>query len=84
MFDVIQFSSLGEFLNMGGYAFNVWAVYALFVVFFSVNLYYPLMRKRQIFSEQKRRLIVNKEMYPQNDDNSEVENVARPVGGEDV
>lgn len=84
MFDVIQFSSLGEFLNMGGYAFNVWAVYALFVVFFSVNLYYPLMRKRQIFGEQKRRLIVNKEMHTQNDDNSEVENLARHVGGEDL
>ena len=84
MFDVIQFSSLGEFLNMGGYAFNVWTVYALFVVFFSVNLYYPLMRKRQIFGEQKRRLIVNKEMHTQNDDNSEVENLARHVGGEDL
>ena len=84
MFDVIQFSSLGEFLNMGGYAFNVWTVYALFVVFFSVNLYYPLMRKRQIFGEQKRRLIVNKEMHTQNDDNSKVENVARHVGGEDL
>ena len=84
MFDVIQFSSLGEFLNMGGYAFNVWAVYALFVVFFSVNLYYPLMRKRQIFGEQKRRVIVNKEMHTQNDDNSEVENLARHVGGEDL
>ena len=80
----MQFSSLGEFLNMGGYAFNVWAVYALFVVFFSVNLYYPLMRKRQIFGEQKRRLIVNKEMHTQNDDNSEVENLARHVGGEDL
>ena len=84
MFDVIQFSSLGEFLNMGGYAFNVWAVYALFVVFFSVNLYYPLMRKRHIFSEQKRRLIVNKEMHPKNDDDKEIENLATHVGGEDV
>ena len=59
MFDVIQFSSLGEFLNMGGYAVNVWAVYALFVVFFSVNLYYPLMRKRHIFSEQKRLSLIH-------------------------
>ena len=84
MFDAIQFSSLGEFLNMGGYAFNVWAVYALFVVFFSVNLYYPLMRKRHIFSEQKRRLIVNKEMHPKNDDNKEIEKPATHVGGEDV
>ena len=84
MFDVIQFSSLGEFLNMGGYAFNVWAVYALFVVFFSVNLYYPLMQKKHIFSEQKRRLIVNKEMHPKNDDNKEVGNLATHVEGEDV
>ena len=71
MFDVIQFSSLGEFLNMGGYAFNVWAVYALFVVFFSVNLYYPLMQKKS-------------HLDPKNDDNKEVENLATHVGGEDV
>ena len=83
MFDVIQFSSLGEFLNMGGYAFNVWAVYVLFMALFSVSLYYPLMRKRQIFSEQKRRLSINKETLPQND-NNEGKNLTTGVGGEEV
>jgi len=29
-------------------------------------------------------LIVNKEMHPKNDDNTEVENLATHVGGEDV
>ncbi len=83
MFDVIQFSSLGEFLNMGGYAFNVWAVYVLFMALFSVSLYYPLMRKRQIFSEQKRRLSINKETLPQND-NNEGKNLTTGVAGEEV
>lgn len=56
MFDSIQFSSITEFLEMGGYAFNVWTVYALFVVFFLINIYHPLQRKKQILKEQKRRL----------------------------
>jgi heme exporter protein D len=56
MFDSIQFSSMTEFLEMGGYAFNVWTVYALFVVFFLINIYHPLLRKKQILKEQKRRL----------------------------
>ena len=81
MFDLIQFSSVGEFLNMGGYAVNVWLVYALFAMFFSVNLTYPLIRKRQIVLEQKRRLILNKEIVPQNEDNNEVENLTFRVGG---
>jgi len=56
MFESIQFSSITEFLAMGGYAFNVWTVYALFVVFFLINIYHPLLRKKQILKEQKRRL----------------------------
>lgn len=61
MFESIQFASLSEFLSMGGYAFNVWSVYMLFLLFFSINLYLPLFRRKQIIREQKRRLIVNKE-----------------------
>ena len=61
MIKTIQFSSLGEFFDMGGYAFNVWSVYALFFLFFFINLYFPLLKRKQIIREQKRRLIVNKE-----------------------
>jgi len=59
MFDAIQFSSFSEFIHMGGYAFNVWTVYGLFVVFLAVNLYLPLRSRKQIIREQKRRLVVN-------------------------
>lgn len=61
MIEIIQFSSLGEFFDMGGYAFNVWSVYALFLLFFFINLYFPLLKRKQIIREQKRRSIVNKE-----------------------
>ncbi len=56
MFDGIQFNSLGEFLAMGGYAFNVWSVYALFVIFLVANLALPLRKRRRILREQQRRL----------------------------
>lgn len=62
MIAIIQFSSLSEFLSMGGYAFNVWSVYALFFMFFFINLYFPLLKRKKIVREQKRRLIVNKEV----------------------
>ncbi len=44
----LQFDSLQEFLAMGGYAFNVWSVYALFAVFVFANLALPLRRRRLI------------------------------------
>ena len=56
MFDELQFSSLGEFLAMGGYAFNVWSVYALFAIFLTANLAFPLRRRRRILREQRRRI----------------------------
>ncbi len=55
LIDAIKFSSLGEFLHMGGYAFNVWSVYALFLLFVFVNLYFPLLRKNQIMRRQRKR-----------------------------
>ena len=57
----LQFSSLGEFFSMGNYAFNVWSVYALFAAFFVINIYFPLLRRKQILKEQKRRLILSTE-----------------------
>ncbi|MEX0618082.1 MAG: heme exporter protein CcmD [Pseudohongiellaceae bacterium] len=55
----LQFNNFGEFLDMGGYAFNVWTVYALFAVFILANLLIPLRRRKQIIRELKRRRIVN-------------------------
>jgi heme exporter protein D len=66
MFDSIQFSSFSEFLQMGGYAFNVWSVYALFILFLAANLYLPLRRKKQIMRDLKRRLLLNQEQPPSN------------------
>lgn len=56
MLDGIQFNSLGEFLAMGGYAFNVWSVYVLFAIFLVANLALPLRKRRRILREQQRRL----------------------------
>jgi heme exporter protein CcmD len=61
MIDAIQFSSFSEFLDMGGYAFNVWSVYGLFGIFVAANLYFPLRKRARIVREQKRRLILIEE-----------------------
>ena len=51
----IQFSSVSEFLDMGGYAFNVWSVYAIFALFITVNLVFPILRKKKILRDLKKR-----------------------------
>ena len=52
----IQFSSLSEFLAMGGsYTFHIWSVYLLFAIFISYNLLQPRLAHRQFIREQKRR-----------------------------
>jgi len=56
MISAIEFSSFSEFLNMGGYAFNVWAVYGLFFVFIAANLVAPVLKRKSILKEQSRRL----------------------------
>ena len=53
MFEAIQFSSLREFFEMGGYAFNVWSVYAIFGVFVGVNTFLPIIRREKIIKELK-------------------------------
>ena len=55
MIEAIQFSSFGEFLNMGGYAFNVWSVYLLFAIFLSINLVAPIRKRKLIMRNLKRR-----------------------------
>lgn len=56
MISGIEFSSFSEFLNMGGYAFNVWAVYGLFSAFIAINLVAPMIKRKSILKEQSRRL----------------------------
>ncbi|MDO9476454.1 MAG: heme exporter protein CcmD [Pseudohongiella sp.] len=52
----LQFSSLSEFLQMGGvYTFHIWTVYLLFAIFIGYNLIQPRMARRQFIREQKRR-----------------------------
>ncbi|MDP6096656.1 MAG: heme exporter protein CcmD [Gammaproteobacteria bacterium] len=80
MLDAIQFSSFSEFLDMGGYAFNVWSVYALFIIFLVVNLLLPIRKKKQILQEQKRRLIVNREMQKNNQGAKGLDNLTDAVG----
>ena len=55
MIEAIQFASFSDFLDMGGYAFNVWSVYALFLVFLTVNLVGPIRKRKQIMRNLRRR-----------------------------
>jgi heme exporter protein CcmD len=58
-----QFSSLSEFLQMGGvYTFHIWAVYLLFAVFIGYNLLQPKMVRRHFLREQKRRAARDEEL----------------------
>jgi len=69
MLDAIQFSSFAEFIDMGGYGFNVWSVYALFAVFIAINLIMPLRKKEKIIRQLKRRALIDAEI--QNEDSTE-------------
>jgi heme exporter protein D len=68
MLDAIQFSSWAEFIDMGGYGFNVWSVYALFVILVVVNLILPWRKKQKIVRQLKRRLTLEAEI--QSEDSS--------------
>jgi heme exporter protein D len=54
MLSTIQFSSFSDFIDMGGYAFNVWAVYGLFAIFLVANLWLPLIKRKSIIRNLKR------------------------------
>tara|TARA_R110002073_G_scaffold317094_1_gene490358 strand:+ start:243 stop:455 length:213 start_codon:yes stop_codon:yes gene_type:complete len=62
MLDAIQFSSFAEFVDMGGYGFNVWSVYALFAIFIAINLILPLRKKDRIIRQLKRRIAIDAEI----------------------
>lgn len=59
MFEAIQFASFSEFIDMGGYGFNVWSVYAVFTIFIAVNLIAPVRKRKQIVKDLKRRAVLN-------------------------
>ena len=62
MLDAIQFSSFAEFIDMGGYGFNVWSVYGLFAIFVAVNLVLPLRKKQKLLRQLKRRMMLEEEI----------------------
>jgi heme exporter protein D len=67
MLDAIQFASFAEFLDMGGYGFNVWSVYAIFAVFVAANLILPIRKKKRIVHQLRRRLVVEAEVQRNSD-----------------
>tara|TARA_B110000858_G_scaffold162625_2_gene187815 strand:- start:5146 stop:5361 length:216 start_codon:yes stop_codon:yes gene_type:complete len=71
MLDAIQFSSFAEFVDMGGYGFNVWSVYALFAIFVAVNLILPLRKKQKIVRQLKRRMTLDAEIGNEEDSKGE-------------
>jgi heme exporter protein D len=71
MLDAIQFSSWAEFIDMGGYGFNVWSVYALFVILVVVNLILPWRKKQKIVRQLKRRLTLEAEIQSEDSSNGD-------------
>jgi heme exporter protein CcmD len=61
----LQFSSLGEFFQMGIYTFHVWSVYLLFAIFISYNLVSPRLQRKQFIREQQRRATRDAELATQ-------------------
>jgi len=52
----VSFESFAAFIDMGGHGLYVWMSYAIELVVIVMNIVNPLMQKRQIFTEQARRL----------------------------
>jgi len=71
MLDAIQFSSWAEFVDMGGYGFNVWSVYALFAILIAVNLILPWRKKQRIIRQLKRRMTLEAEIQSEDSGNGE-------------
>jgi len=71
MLEAIQFSSFAEFVDMGGYGFNVWSVYALFAIFVAVNLILPLRKKQKIIRQLKRRMTLDAEIQSEDASNGD-------------
>jgi heme exporter protein D len=52
----IQFDSLGDFLNMGGYAFYVWSAYLFWAVVLGTALVLPLLDRKRVMKLLKARM----------------------------
>lgn len=52
----MSFDSFSEFLAMGGHGQYVWLSYAIALVLFVINLVSPLLRKKQLVADLKRRM----------------------------
>ena len=50
------FSSMTEFLDMGGHGLYVWSAYGICLVILALNVIRPISLKRQFFIEHKRQL----------------------------
>lgn len=81
MFEAIQFSTFAEFLDMGGDGVKIWAVYGLFFIFLATNLILPMRKRKQIFKEQKRRLVIQQEIAEKRAD-SQGQNGSAPQLGD--
>ena len=60
----MQFSNFQEFIEMGGFAFNVWSVYGMFLIFLTINLYGLLRKNRQIIRDLRRRYALDGQVPP--------------------
>lgn len=52
----MAFSSIGEFLAMGGHGLYVWASYAIALVMVTINLTSPRLLRKKLVKDQARRL----------------------------
>jgi heme exporter protein D len=48
----IQFSSMSDFFDMGGYALYVWSAYAFFAVVIGFSLLQPKLARKKFFKQQ--------------------------------
>lgn len=47
----MQFSSLSEFINMGGQGLYVWSSYGISLLVLLINVLVPVLRKRSLSKE---------------------------------
>ena len=52
----IQFDSLSDFLNMGGYAFYVWTAYLFCAVVLGTSLVLPLLDRKRVMKLLRARM----------------------------
>jgi heme exporter protein D len=58
----MSFSSLQDFLQMGGYAFYVWMSFGLSLLVLSAVMLAPLLRHRRLLRDQVRHQRLNEHM----------------------